>query len=180
MAPIEQKRMMIILYGEMGQGKTSTLMQLAIILAGSGSVVESSINSTFIKGGKYWDGRLIIKYKESLIYIATGGDSWAICRGNTEFFESDFGNLTIYEVDTTGVRELTPADKYKYSDRIPDVVISACRPDGDGYGAIKALHAYSEHAIFNYTEQLWLRKKKEDDNTTVAKEIQKKIDDIIK
>ena len=177
---MEKKRMMIVLYGEISQGKTSTLMRLAINLAGGGSVVESSIDSTFIKNGKYWDGRLIIKYKEHLIYIATGGDSWAICRGNTEFFESDFGNMTIYEVDATGVRELTPADKHKYSDRIPDVVISACRPDGDGYGAIKVLHAYSEHALSNYAEQLWLRKKKEDDNTTIAKEIQKRIDYFIK
>lgn len=179
---MEQKRMMIILYGEMGQGKTSTLMQLAIILAGSGSVVESSINSTFIKGGKYWDGRLIIRYKERLIYIATGGDSWAICRGNTEFFESDFGNLTIYEVDAKGVRELTPEDKKKYKeDKLePDVVISACRPDGDNYGAIKALHAYSECALSNYTEQQWIRKQKTDDNNATAKDLQDRIDEFIK
>ena len=179
---MEQKKMMIILFGEMNQYKTSTLMQLAINLAGGGYVVERSINSTFIKDGKYWDGRLIIEYKEHLIYIATGGDSWAICRGNTDFFERDFGNLTIYEVDATGVRELTPADKKKYKEDKPepDVVISACRPDGDNYGAIKALHAYSECALSNYAEQLWLRKRKEDDNSSMAKDIQDRINEFIK
>lgn len=175
---MEQKRMMIVLYGGIGQGKTSTLMQLAINLAGGGSIVTSSIHSTFIRKGKYWDGRLIIRYKERLIYIATGGDSWAICRSNTDFFERDFGNLTIYEVDAKGVRELTPEDKKKYKeDKLePDVVISACRPDGDGFGAIKALHAYSECALSNYAEQQWVRKRKEDDNSTMAKDIQDRID----
>ena len=172
---------MIVLYGGMGQGKTSTLMQLAINLAGGGIVVTSSIHSTFFRKGKYWDGRLIIEYKEHLIYIATGGDSWDICYGNAEFFEKEFHNLTIHKVDATGVTKLSAADKSKYKkDNNPDVVITACRPNGDRYGAIKALHAYSEQALSNYTEQQWIRKQKEDENSATAKDIQDRIDEFIK
>ena len=178
---MERKRLLIVLYGAKSQGKTSTLMQLIINLAGGGSVVENSINSTSLKKGKYWDGRMIIKYEGHLIYIATGGDTWGICRGNTDFFESDFGKQTIYEVDATGVIELTSTEKADYSKKKkkPIVAVCACRPSGDNYGAIKALHAYYEHALSNYTEQLWIRKKKEDDNITVANEIQKRIDEFI-
>ena len=180
MVSMEQKRIMIVLYGGMSQGKTSTLMQLAINLAGGGPVVTSSIHSTFIRKGKYWDGHLIIEYKGHLIYIATGGDSWEVCSGNTEFFENEFHNLTIHQVDATGVMKMSAADKRKYNKQKPDVVISACRPNGDRYGAIKALHAYSEQALSNYTEQQWIRKQKEDENSATAKDIQDRIDEFIK
>ena len=179
--------MMIVLFGDVNQGKTSTLMQLAINLVGGSSAVTSSIYSTFFRKGKYWDGRLIIEYKEHLIYIATGGDSWDICYGNAEFFENDFHNLTIHKVDASGVTKLSAADKRKYIKQKPDVVITACRPNGDRYGAIKALHAYSEKALSDYTEQIlsnyaeqqWIRKRKEDDNSAMAKEIQGRIDEFI-
>lgn len=170
---------MIVLFGEVNQGKTSTLMQLAINLAGGGPIVENSIHSTFFRNGKYWDGRLIIEYMEHLIYIATGGDSWDICYGNAEFFENDFHNLTIHKVDATGVTKLTATDKRILKNKKPVVVITACRPNGDRYGAIKALHAHSELNLSRYSEQLWLRKTKEINNTTMANEIQKRIDDFI-
>ena len=176
---MEQEKMMIVLFGEVNQGKTSTLMQLAINLAGGGPIVASSIRSTFFRNGKYWDGRLIIEYKERLIYIATGGDSWDICYGNAEFFENDFHNLTIHKVDATGVTKLTATDKRIHKKKRPVVVITACRPNGDRYGAIKALHTYSELNISRYSEQLWLRKTKEENDNAMANEIQNRIDDFI-
>jgi len=169
---------MIVLFGDVNQGKTSTLMQLAINLVGGSSAVTSSIYSTFFRKGKYWDGRLIIEYKEHLIYIATGGDSWDICYGNAEFFENDFHNLTIHKVDAFGVTKLTAADKLKYVKQKPDVVVTACRHNGDRYGAIKALHAYSEQSLSYYAEQQWIHMQEEDD-LTMAKEIQKRINDFI-
>lgn len=177
---MKSKRLFIVLYGARSQGKTSTLMQLAINLAGGSSDVATSINSTFIKKGKYGDGRMILEYKGHFIYIATGGDSWAWSRGNAEFFEGDFRNQTIYEVNATGVRELSNIEKETFSEgKKSTVVVCACRPNGDKYGAIKALHAYNEKAISNYSEQIWLRKTLEDDNAAMAKEIQKRIDDFI-
>lgn len=179
---MKQKRMMIVLYGDMNQGKTSTLMQLAINLAGGGAAVTNSIHNTFIRKGKYWDGRLIIEYKEHLIYIATGGDCWDVCYGNMEFFENEFHNFTIHKVDATGVMKLSAADKHKFKkdNPTPDVVITACRPNGDRYGVIKALHSYNEYSISNYAEQQWIRKQKEDDNNAAAKDIQDRIDIFIK
>ena len=174
---MKQKRMMIVLYGDMNQGKTSTLMQLAINLAGGGTAVANSIHNTFIRKGKYKDGHLIVEYRERLIYIATGGDSWVVCWDNTEFFENNFHNLAIYKVNAAGVKKLSAKDQKTYKEHPSTVVISACRPNEIKNGAIKALHYYSENAISDYVEQLWLRM--DDDIDKMANEIQKRIDEFI-
>lgn len=177
---MKRKLLSITLYGAINEGKTTTLMKLAINLAGGSQVVCDSVNDTFYKNDKCFDGRMIIEYKGHYIYLATAGDYWAICRGNTDFFEGNFQNQIIYVVEATGVRRLSDPEKKDYAEnKKPTVVVTACRPDGDSYGAIKALNAYNEKAIYKYAEQIWLRKTKEDNNDAVAKDIQNRIDNFV-
>lgn len=165
----------MILYGEGSSGKTSTLMYLAALLAGSGSYIPTiwtSITRHFFIGGKHIkDARFIVDYKGKRIFIATGGDSWAICTGNYNFFSDEFRNVTIYKIDSTGVRKLTALDKRKDAFHDPDLCIGACRPIGDRKGAIKAIHSYSEDVYLNtinrykdtknylnYDLQIWVKR----------------------
>lgn len=176
---MEDSRMLIVLYGKANQGKTTTLMQLAINLAGGGSVMTNSIKTIFNKRSKINDVRIIIEYNGIYVYIASGGDNWSICKGNTNFFEGQFGNQTIYIKDASGLRPMSVKEKNTIKSHKTKVAISACRPNGDQYGAIKAIHAYNEDHIMDYKEQLWIQKEKAIDSTAMAAELQKRIDAFI-
>lgn len=179
---MEKKRINIILFGTKNVGKTTTLMRLAMKLAGTGTVnttTEKQIISLFgISKKRFRDARFIVEYKKKLIYIGTGGDYWSICRGNCQFFEGDFkSNLCIHHIDTKGiVSELSINEKKLYKECKPDVCICACRPSGDSFGTIKALHSYSETHILNYTVQLWIQAFKNKSNETQATELIQIID----
>ena len=59
--------MNIILYGNKNQGKTTTLVRLAIMLASGGGInplIESQVNRKFKKRKGYKDARFVIEYKE--------------------------------------------------------------------------------------------------------------------
>lgn len=186
----------IILFGDANTGKTTTLMYLASLLAGNGSIdktIQNSIDSCFgvkTKGSgaaikKYEDARLIVEYKGKTILIATGGDSWLVSRNNYDFFTGMYNNLVVvYYVDTTGVKQLSNPEKEKYKRQDHSLSICACRPSGDNYGAIKAIHSYSESYLDNCEQQIWIHKKNESNitntsNMTDAKKLLKIIDELL-
>ena len=151
----------IILFGKASCGKTTSLMKLAVMLASGGEVspaVKKAVDAEFkIDEKHYKDARFIVEYKGKLAYIGTGGDTWYVCRLNCDFFSGNYNNLTdIYLIDENGVRKLDNETKNSYKGRTPDVCVSACRPEGDGKGAVKAIHSYSEDAIMGYSRQIWV------------------------
>ena len=169
----------MILYGEENTGKTSTLMYLAALLAGSGRFVPTlwaKITSLFFSGRKtIKDAKFIVDYKGKLIFIATGGDSWAVCKDNYNFFSDVFKRLSMYIFDGTDVKRLEGKAKYAMKYHDPDICIGACRPSGDRKGAIKSIHSYSEDiflnnihcykdekSILNYDLQIWIKRNNKD------------------
>jgi AAA+ ATPase superfamily predicted ATPase len=168
------KKMLIVLYGKQNQGKTSCLKELAKLL--SGSYDDSSFNSKLSQAmkrskGQPKDARFIIFYKGYYIFIATGGDDWRICRVNSEFFERKIGgNVNIWLIKEGNIKKLEKEEKDFYINITPKVCITSCRPNGDGYGAVKAINSYVEKTMekvmsksINDIEQsyeriLWLRK----------------------
>ena len=166
----------IILYGEANSGKTTSLLKLAAMLGG-GSVEAQIENLLKPKTGtRYGDARFIVEYKDRLIYIGTGGDTWAACREHTECFAGNYSNKKIYLISGETVDPLPSSEKNIYNTRRPDVCVCACRPSGDGYGAIKALHSYSEKAILEYKQQIWIRKDRDTDCNVQANELKDIID----
>ena len=170
------KKLFIILYGKENQGKTSTLMNLVIKLGGGSPSLERSIKKTFLRNNRYMDGRFIIIYNDYIVYIATAWDTWYDCSCNTDFFKGIFNNKTLYLVNSGALKRMTTSDKEHYKEKAPKVVVSACRPHGDNYGAIKAIHFYSETHLIDYAEQLWLRKESGQNDMTLADEIKNRID----
>ena len=166
----------IILYGEANSGKTTSLLKLAAMLGGSGVAAKIENLLKPKTGTRYGDARFIVEYKDKLIYIGTGGDTWAACREHTECFAGNYSNKKIYLISGKTVDPLSPSEKNIYNTRRPDVCVCACRPYGDGYGAIKALHSYSEKAILEYKEQIWIRKDKDIDCDVQADELKDIID----
>lgn len=173
-----EKKLFIILFGEKNQGKTSTLMRLVIKLGGSGKTIEMEVNRAFLGGKRYKDAHIVIEYKEYIIYVATAGDTWGLCKGNTDFFEGEFGNQHIYLVSGGHLRKMSPIDKTIYKNKKPDVVVSACSHVSDGLGSIKALHTYSENHLLDYNEQIWLKRdiSEDPDNDLYADKIKDIID----
>ena len=164
----------MILFGKANIGKTTTLMKLAMLLAGNGTItpaIESSVIDHFgvkRKGvvKRFKDAHLIVKYKEKLIFIATGGDSWFVSRNNYDFFTGNYNNLTdVFFVDITGVKCLKNSEKEEFKIQKPCLSICACRPSGDNYGAIKAIHSYSVDCLGRFAQQIWIQKK---DNKNVS------------
>jgi len=170
------KKMLIVLYGKRNQGKTTTLFNLIEMLSG-------------INPPRNMDGRFIIKYKGHYILIGTGGDSWGICRVNTNFFEGGTDNKTIlwvvYNNNFEQLKGLDEKVKKEYEMIKPSICITSCRPSGDGNGAIKAIHYYVERHNEDYERMLWLRKDgghekiTKDEALRLAKIKAKEIKDII-
>ena len=172
------KKIFIILFGEKNQGKTSTLMRLVIKLGGSGKTIEMEVDGAFHDGKHYRDARIVIEYEGCIIYVATAGDTWGLCKGNTDFFESEFGNQLIYLVSGGHLRKMSPIDKTIYKNKKPDVVVSACSHVSDGLGSIKALHTYNESHLLDYNKQIWLKRdiSEDPDNDLYADKIKNVID----
>ena len=174
-----KEKLFIILYGSRNQGKSTTLRELVIMLGGGSPSLVHAIKLALLVKKRYKDARFIIEYDNHIIHIGTGGDSWSICRGNTQFFEGNYnGNQEIYLVSGGTIKMMTKADKLHYKGILPDVVVSACRPDADSYGAIKALHSYSEHHLMDYAEQVWIKRNRteEPDSKKIAAVLKSKID----
>ena len=97
----------IILYGEANSGKTTSLLKLAAMLGG-GSVAAKIENLLKPKTGtRYGDARFIVEYKDRLIYIGTGGDTWAACREHTECFAGNYSNKQIFLISGKTVGKYT-------------------------------------------------------------------------
>lgn len=175
-----KKKLFVIVCGKSNQGKTSSLMELVIKLGGGSTSLENDIKKEFLnpKSKRYNDARFVVEYNEYYIYVATAGDNWFTCRTDINFFERKFGNQILYLVAGGSLKKMTILDKQKYKEIEPDVVVGACRPNGDSYGAIKAIHSYSETHILNYVEQLWIKKDKVEhpDNKVYAEELKTRID----
>ena len=168
---MENLPIQIILYGEANSGKTTSLMKLAAKLGG---ITTAEIYEELKKRTRNKDARFIVEYEGKLIYIGTCGDTWAACRVNINFFERDYSSkLDVYIISGKTVRKYTKAPD---ETRKPDVCVCACRPEGDSYGAIKALHSYSETSIQKYKQQIWIRKDKDIDCNVQAKELKDIID----
>ena len=181
-----KNKLNIILYGVTSQGKTTSLMKLAILLAGNGIYdpkIEAEFNKRFSKSkGTYKDGRIIVNYKGILVYIATGGDSWQVCRLNYEFFDGKFNkkpDVFVFDAETKTVESLSEKDYKKYKSQVPEVSVGACRPNNDGWGPIKAIHSATEKTIFNYAMQVWVRKDRSKCNDKQARELLCMIDNFI-
>ena len=103
----------------------------------------------------------------------------------------------MYAVSSIGVTEIEEKDKGKYRNNqpknkneivvIPDICISACRPEGDRRGAIKSIHSYSEDVLNQFSRQIWIRKDSYKQNPDInidcweqAKKIKSIIDDLLK
>lgn len=175
---MDNPKQMIVLYGKANQGKTTTLRQLSIKLVGDNPEMTQAINALFKKNQKTKDIRIIVNYRGVLVFIATGGDAWSICRSSCEFFEGKFAKKKdIYIVDANGLRQLTGEEKKTFGGK-PTVAICACRPYADGNGAIKAIHSYSVGHIMDYSEQVWL-KKDGITNDDMMIELQRRIDQFL-
>ncbi len=175
---MDNPKQMIVLYGKANQGKTTTLRQLIISLIGNDPEMAQAVNALFKRNQKTKDIRIIVNYRGVLVFIATGGDAWSICRSSCEFFDGKFAKKKdIYIVDAKGLRQLTGEGKTNYESK-PIVTVCACRPFADGNGAIKAIHSYSVNHIMDYSEQIWLKKDgiKNDDMMSVLK---RRIDEFI-
>ena len=175
---MDYPKQMIVLYGKANQGKTTTLCQLTINLIGNNPEMNKAITALFKRRLKTKDIRIIVGYRGLLIFIATGGDAWNICRSSCEFFEGKFAKKKdIYIVDEKGLRPLTGEEKKNFEGK-PTVAVCACRPYADGNGAIKAIHSYSVGHIMDYLEQVWLKKDGISDDIMVN-ELKKRIDEFI-
>lgn len=180
---LSPEKLFIILYGSKNQGKSTTLRELVILLGGGSPTLENDLKSFLLVKKRYKDAHFIIEYENHIIHISTGGDSWSVCRGNTQFFEGNYnGNQEIYLVTGGKIKMMSKTDKQHYRKIQPEVVVSACRPDADSYGAIKALHYYSEHHLMDYVEQVWIKRDKidEPDSKKIANILKSRIDDFIK
>ena len=175
---MDNPKQMIVLYGKANQGKTTTLRQLSIKLVGDNPEMTQAINALFKKNQKTKDIRIIVTYRGVLVFIATGGDAWSICRSSCEFFEGKFAKKKdIYIVDANGLRQLTGEEKKTFGGK-PTVAMCACRPYADGNGAIKAIHSYIVGHIMDYSEQVWL-KKDGITNDDMMIELQRRIDQFL-
>ena len=124
---MDNPKQMIVLYGKANQGKTTTLRQLSIKLVGDNPEMTQAINALFKKNQKTKDIRIIVNYRGVLVFIATGGDAWSICRSSCEFFEGKFAKKKdIYIVDANGLRQLTGEEKKTFGGK-QTVAICDCR-----------------------------------------------------
>ncbi len=183
-----EQRHNIILFGAENTGKTSTLMALAALLAGinsTHSAWDSTKNRLINKGKILVDARFVIKYKRKLIFIATAGDNWGVCKVNYDFFMGKIsGNADVYGIDDKGVYKIGNKEKKEIMN-MPDISISACRPEGDRRGAIKSIHSYSEDVLDQFARQIWIRIESYKQNPDMncweqAKKIKSIIDDLLK
>lgn len=156
---MNKKQLQIILYGEKNLGKTTTLIKLVKLLVNN-PTVSNQIDSLLKTGNKYKDARFVIELNVGYIFVATGGDSWAISRGNCEFFNGSYSNMVgVYLITGSTMKLLNNDEKKDFKERKkPIVSVCACRPSGDKYGAIKAIHSNSEQDILNYSYQIWIQK----------------------
>lgn len=183
---MDGERLLIVLYGDSNKGKTTTLKELVLLLANGGTVLPAlrALLYKFLPPkGKKKDGRFILEVNNKLIYIATGGDTWAISRGNVDFFEGNhLTSMKIYRVTSSSIVPMSLTEKKKkYLNRKADICVCACSPEGDSTGAIKALHMYCEEAIaHNYVYQLWVQKNSGMNDTAKAKELYDLVDTFIK
>ena len=165
-----RNKMLMILYGKENEGKTSTLVYLALLLAGNGNIdknLESKVKRLLkYKNSKFEDARFIIECNDKLVLLSTSGDNWAMCRINGEFFQGTYVKLTnVYRLTASDIILLDIDEKNYFASMSADVCVSACRPCGDGFGALKALHNHVEltekaeetNTGDSYEYQLWLR-----------------------
>lgn len=182
-----RNKMLMVLYGKENVGKTSTLVYLALLLAGNGIInknLERKVKRTLkYKKSKFRDVRFIIECDGKLVLLCTFGDNWAACRINVDFFQGTYSNLTnIYRLTASDIIQLEPEEKNSYASMSADVCVSACRPSGDSFGALKALHNHVEltekaedtNTGDNYEYQLWLRIKPKEPNLTI-RQVDKKL-----
>ncbi|WP_146739341.1 hypothetical protein [Pseudoprevotella muciniphila] len=175
-------RMLMVLYGAANQGKTLELYNLLIALVCGGSIspgLAKALSSFKKRNGSYIDNRFVIDYEGAIIVICSGGDTWSICKKNTQVFDASIKHgVIVYRVTSSGIDKMTSSDieSIKKADK-PIVCVTACRPSGDAYGAFKVLHAYSEKSIMEYDNQVWLHKKR---NISKLHEMHTIIDNFIK
>lgn len=179
------EKIQLILYGNANTGKTSTLMKLVEILCGSTPAIIADIAGFMWPSGGYKDARFVIEYRDHHVCICTAGDSWVVSSVNCDLFDLMHpGNITVYEASPLGVTKLSARAKSLLNE--PEICVCACRPNGDRYGAIKAIHSYSHKHIVDYSFQFWFRKKEEKDKTkfaaaslAMAEKLKEYIDDYI-
>lgn len=173
----------IILYGWRNTGKTTALIKLVKLLVNN-PAVSTAIDAVLKnRNGRFKDARFIVDLDGNIILVGTAGDSWSVCRGNTDLFEGDYSSLLdIYLVNGTSFRALTTKEKESYKSLVKQarVCISACSPKNLKNGAIKALHAYSETALMSsYTRQLWVKSDNKLQSSAKANELFSIINDFM-
>ena len=178
-------KMLIVLSGERNAYKTTSLIKTMIAMTEididskdfTNEIKKKTKNANNTKVS-YKDARFIVEYKGILIYISTAGDDWQHCNMSMKFFEGKYPrNMLVYKVSNNSIIKLSKQEFFKPENQNPDICICACRPTGDDYGAILAIHSYLERHSDQFGSQLWLRK---DKNTTSDEQATEIIDIINK
>ena len=156
-------RSVIVLYGKSNSGKTSTLMDLLMLL--NRAFVKKFINTNLVKTNRsgvmyYQDAMFIFYYKEHLIFLSTFGDTQDICEANCHFFERKQANRDIYVIHNGTVKhlkDLSSTEKKSFFARKlkPSFCISACRTDG---GPADAIMYFSKKVLDDVQNVVWIRK----------------------
>ncbi len=180
---IAQKgKMLIVLNGDRNVYKTTSLIETMIAMTGI-SIDSKGFTNIIKKKTKnsnknntlpvsFLDARFIVVYKGLLIYISTAGDDWHHCKMSMRFFEGNYSkNMLVYKVSNNSIDKLTQQELSMPQNQNPDICICACRPTGDDYGAIKAIHSHLERHSDHFWSQLWLRKDKQKTSKQQASEI---------
>lgn len=159
---------LIVLFGTSNSGKTSTLMDLVMLL--TNARVRRYINTFLVdvnpKTGRnyYIDAMFIFKYKGLNIYLSTFGDTRYICERNCFFFERKQELMKSNLIHVFDGKTITTMDKLptkiqnqylKKKEYQPHICISACRTDG---GPVDAMMYFSDKILPKVQNEIWLRK----------------------
>lgn len=165
---------LITLFGTSNSGKTSTLMDLVMLL--TNATVKKYINTYLVDvntktGLNYYnDAMFIFKYKNLNVYLSTFGDYREICERNCHFFERKKYLLKTGLIHVIDGKTIITMDKlpsktqnkyYKKKEYQPDICISACRTDG---GPVDAMMYFSDKILPQVQNEIWLRKWRDPQN----------------
>ena len=160
--PIKEKMTCIVLFGDMSQGKSSTLNHLIVLLTGGGTL-NTSIQNAFerafpVKNGRYPDSRHIIHFKredgkEAIIYVSTRGDTWEIVEQNFKFFYgiSD-GHIDVYQ--------FKGKDFVKCEAKPEKLPLFCISPANFRKGAIQAERFFLDNTCLDWKRERWILKER--------------------
>ena len=187
---------LVVLYGGLNTGKTSTLTELLFELTNTSIMAyfNKHMISTKSKKLQYQDGYYIVEYRGHWIFIATGGDSLEVCENNDDFFDGKPSRGNNYYVIHTNDMQPSTINKSDVAKYQPDICVCPCHKDGETMLATRYLASkrMKDCLLQCWFQKIGMSKNQEpeyvypsvpiitaDDQLTAA-EIKKAIDQIIK